>query len=153
MTKLRKCFGGIDMTWPKVLIFAVISAVYTAAVNLIPALSDTSLQDIAINPECWLLFAVFIIMNCGTWKEASLKCFVFFLVSQPLIYLIEVPFNSMGWGVFRNYGYWFMIFIRPSSKDKSFFYWFIQCYFFIFVETFTVLRIIDSTIKIKMDTI
>lgn len=107
MEKLRKYFGGIEMTWPKVIIFAVVSAVYTALINQVPFLNGTSFQDIAINYECWILFAVFIIVNCKKWWEASLKCFVFFLVSQPLIYLIEVPF--VGWEVFDYYKYWFVI--------------------------------------------
>lgn len=107
MTKIRKLFGGIEMTWPKVLIMAVVTAVFTALINQVPFLKDTSFQDIAISFECWILFAVFIIVNCKKWWEASLKCFVFFLVSQPLIYLIEVPF--IGWGVFEYYKYWFIV--------------------------------------------
>ena len=107
--KLKRLFGEWNMTWPRVLLLAVAAAVYTAVVNLIPALQDTSFQDIAVTFEWWFLFAVFIIVNCKTWWEASLKCFVFFLVSQPLIYLIEVPFSSMGWGLFGYYGYWFRI--------------------------------------------
>lgn len=109
MEKAKKYFGEYEMTWAKVLIFAVITAVVTAVLNLIPSLSDTSFQDIAIVIDCWILFAMFIIMNCKTWKEASIKTFVFFLVSQPLIYLIEVPFNSMGWQLFNYYGHWFRL--------------------------------------------
>ena len=106
MEKIKKYFGGISMTWPRVILFAVITAVYTALINQIPFLKETSFQDIAINPECWLLFAVLIVVNCEKWWEASLKCFVFFLISQPLIYLIEVSFSSMGWEIFQYYGYW-----------------------------------------------
>ncbi len=109
MTKIKKYFGGYKMTWPRVIIFAIITAVVTAVLNLIPALKDTSFQDIAISLECWFLFAIFIIVNCDKWWEASLKCFVFFLISQPLIYLIEVPFNSMGWELFGYYGHWFRL--------------------------------------------
>lgn len=109
MTKLKKCFGEINMSWLKVIILAIASAVFTAAVNLIPALKGTSFQDIAVNLECWILFAVFIISNCKKWWEASLKCFVFFLISQPLIYLIEVPFVHDGWDIFRYYKYWAVI--------------------------------------------
>lgn len=107
MEKLRKYFGEINMTWGKVMIMAVVTAVYTALINQVPFLAKTSFQDIAINLECWILFAVFIIVNCKKWWEACLKCFVFFLVSQPLIYLIEVPF--LGWSVFGYYKYWFVI--------------------------------------------
>ncbi len=110
MQKVKKLFGEFKMTWPRVLIFAVITAIMTALLNEIPFLRDTSFQDIAIVFDCWILFAVFIIMNCEKWWEASLKCFVFFLVSQPLIYLMEVPFEPNGWDVFRYYVFW----IKPT---------------------------------------
>lgn len=91
------------------LVFSVIAAVVTAVLKLIPALEDTSFQDIAINLECWILFAVFLIVNCEKWWEASLKTFVFFLVSQPLIYLIQVPFTALGFGLFQYYRHWFIM--------------------------------------------
>lgn len=106
MKKIKTFFTEQNMTWCKVLIFAVVTAVYTALINQVSFLAGTSFRDIAINLECWILFAVFIIVNCKKWWEASLKCFVFFLVSQPLIYLIEVPFSSMGFGLFSYYKYW-----------------------------------------------
>lgn len=37
-----------------------------------------------------------------------MKCFVFFLISQPLIYLIEVPFEPLGWEIFIYYKPWFI---------------------------------------------
>lgn len=109
MEKLKKYFGEYDMTWKKVIIFAIITAIVCAGLNCIPALDDTSFQDIAISFECWILFAVFIIMNCDKWWEASLKTFVFFLISQPLIYLLEVPFKAAGWSLFQYYGHWFIL--------------------------------------------
>ena len=109
MQPIKKYFGEFNMTWPKVIILAVITAVYTALINQVSFLQDTSFQDIAVYPDWWFLFAIFIIVNCKKWWEASLKCFVFFLVSQPLIYLIEVPFYAYGWDIFRYYDYWFKI--------------------------------------------
>ncbi len=109
MNKIQKYFGEVHMTWLKVILLAIITAVYTALINQIPFLKDTSFQDIAIYVDWWILFAVFIILNCKKWWEAALKCFVFFLVSQPLIYLIEVPFYAQGWEIFRYYDYWFKI--------------------------------------------
>lgn len=106
---LSSYFGDYNMTWPKVLIFALITAVITAAVCIIKPLGNTSLHDIAVYPDMWILFAVFITVNCRKWWEAALKCFVFFLVSQPLIYLMQVPFSADGWGIFRYYKYWFII--------------------------------------------
>lgn len=109
MDKFKKYFGQLNMTWSRVFLLAVITAVYTALINQVSFLKDTSFQDIAIYVDWWILFAVFIIVNCEKWWEAALKCFVFFLVSQPLIYLIEVPFYAQGWEMFRYYDYWFKI--------------------------------------------
>lgn len=107
--EISKRFTNSEMTWVKVLLLAVATAVLTAVLKLITPLDGTSFQDIAINLECWMLFAVFIIVNCKKWYEAVLKTFVFFLVSQPLIYLIQVPFDEEGFGLFRYYEYWFKI--------------------------------------------
>lgn len=107
--KIGKLFKNQEMTWKKVIIFAVASAVLTAVLKLIPVLEDTSFQDIAINLECWILFAMFIIVNCKKWQEATIKTFVFFLISQPLIYLIQVPFSSFGFQLFDYYRYWFVL--------------------------------------------
>lgn len=120
MTKLRKLFGGINMTWLKVIIFSVITGVYTGLINQVPALSNTSFTDIAVNCECWIVFAIFVVVNCNKWWEAMLKCFVFFLISQPLVYLVEVPF--LGWEVFRYYGYWF-IFTLLTIPGSFIAYW------------------------------
>ena len=109
MERIKIWFTSRNMSWLKVIIFAVITAVVTAVLNLIPLFKDTSFQDIAISFECWIVFAVFIIINCSRWWEASLKTFVFFLISQPLIYLIEVPFSEQGFGLFMYYRYWFIL--------------------------------------------
>lgn len=53
---MKKYFGEFDMTWPKVIIFAVMTDVLTAVLNLIPALHDSSFQDVAISYECRILF-------------------------------------------------------------------------------------------------
>ncbi len=102
-------FTHLEMSWKKVILLAVLTAVLTATLNLIPILRDTSFQDIAINPECWLLFAMLIIVNCPRWQEAAVRTFVFFLISQPLIYLIQVPFSRMGFQLFQYYRFWFVV--------------------------------------------
>lgn len=109
MNSVKKFFLNYNMTWLRVILFAVITAVVTAGLNEIKFLNDTSFQDIAIAFECWFLFAVFIIVNCETWWEASLKTFVFFLLSQPLIFLLEVPFEPLGWDIFMYYSRWFKL--------------------------------------------
>lgn len=106
---MKKLFGGINLTWPKLIIFAVISGVLTAVIAIIPLLKYTSFHAITTTFEVWILFGIFIIMNSKSNLDAGLKCFVYFLISQPLVYLLQVPFSSMGWGLFQYYSYWFVL--------------------------------------------
>lgn len=108
MKLLKKLFGGIDLTWPKVIIAAVTAGAFTAAMAIIPALKYTSFNTITVTLEVWILFGIIIIMNSKSNLDSALKCFVFFLISQPLVYLIQVPFSSLGWGIFVYYKYWFI---------------------------------------------
>lgn len=105
---LHQLFGGLNITWPKLIIFAAIMGIYTALMALLVP-DGNSFHDIAVTPEWWVLPAVLIIVNCKTPFDAALKVFVFFLISQPLVYLIQVPFSYMGWGLFQYYPYWFKI--------------------------------------------
>ena len=88
------------MSWVKLIIFAVITGVYTGLINQISFLHNTSFSDIAVSFECWIFFGTVIIMNSKSNIDSALKCFVFFLVSQPLVYLTEVPF--IGWYVMEK---------------------------------------------------
>ena len=106
MKVLKKLFGGINLTWPKLIIFAVAIGVYTGLINQVPFLYDTSLRDSAIYFDRWVLFGILIIMNSKSNIDSALKCFVFFLISQPLIYLVEVPF--LGWSVMQYYRNWIL---------------------------------------------
>ena len=108
MEKIKKLFGGIDLNWKKLIIFAIIAGVYTAVMAILPIAKDTSFADITISFEVWILFGIFIIMNSKTAKDSALKCFIFFLISQPLVYLLQVPFSSLGWSLFGYYTYWFI---------------------------------------------
>ncbi len=108
MDKIKKLFGGIDLTWKKVIVLAILAGVYTALMSLLPVTNDTSFEDITVYFEVWILFGIFIIMSSRSPKDSALKCFVFFLISQPLIYLLQVPFSALGWGIFVYYRYWFM---------------------------------------------
>lgn len=103
---MKKLFGGIDLTWKKLIIFAIAAGIVTAVIALIPALEYTSLHAIAETFEVWIFIGIFIIMNSKSNKDSALKCFVFFLISQPLVYLIQVPFSPMGFGLFTYYKYW-----------------------------------------------
>ena len=72
----NKLYGQINMTWLKIIIFAVCVGVYSGVVMLIPALENTSFQDIGIAYEWWVIFAVIIVVNCEKNWEAMLKCSV-----------------------------------------------------------------------------
>lgn len=97
------------MTWGRVVLLAIGSAILTAAVLLIPGIKETSASYLGVTPEAWFVFALIIVMNCEKPLEAALKTFVFFLISQPLIYLIQVPFFDRGWEIFMYYPYWLKI--------------------------------------------
>ena len=105
---MKKLFGGINLSWPKVIIMAILAGVYTAVMAIIPIAKDTSFADITVTFEVWILFGIFIIMNSKSNMDSALKCFIFFLISQPLVYLIQVPFTVLGWQIFIYYKYWFI---------------------------------------------
>ena len=127
MYRIKKLFGGIELTWKKLIVFAIIAGLFTAAMAILPATNDTSFEDIAVYLDVWILFGILIIMNSKSPLDSALKCFVFFLISQPLVYLIQVPFSSLGWQIFGYYKYWFIwtLFTLPMGyigyymkKDK-----------------------------------
>ena len=90
---MKKLFGEINMNWVRVIVMAVVIGVYTGIVAMIPELKDTSFTDLKVTFEVWILFGVLIIMNSKSAKDSALKCFVFFLISQPLIYLVQDVVN------------------------------------------------------------
>lgn len=106
--KIKNLFGGLEISWPKLVIFSVIMGIYTALVAML-APDGNSFHDIAVTAEWWVLPAIIIIVNSKKPLEAALKTFVFFLISQPLVYLFQVPFSHMGWGLFGYYPFWFKI--------------------------------------------
>lgn len=92
---MKRVFGNLKMRWWAVILFAIAAGVYTGAVMLVDSLSDTSFQDIGVSYEWWVVFAVIIVVNCEKNWEAMLKCFVFFLISQPLVFATEVIFGTL----------------------------------------------------------
>ena len=78
------------MSWLNVILFAVAAGIYTGLVMLVHFLDETSFQDIGISFEWWVIFAVIVVVNCKKSVEAMFKCFVFFLISQPLVYAVEI---------------------------------------------------------------
>ena len=107
MKVLKKLFGGIKMTWLRVIVFAVVSAAWSALLLLLPV--DLDVAGMGSTYPWWILFAVIIISNCEKPLEAACKTFVFFLISQPLIYLFQVPFSELGWDLFGYYPPWFFM--------------------------------------------
>ena len=105
---MKKIFGGLNITWTRLVIFAIIIGISVGLLNSVPFLRDTTISDIATYFDFWILCGILIIMNSKSNKESALKCFVFFLISQPLIYLVEVPFSHLGWQLFNYYKYWFI---------------------------------------------
>lgn len=105
---MKKVFGEINLSWKLLILLAVIIGTAVGLLNSVPALSNTSIVDTAVYFDFWILCGIFIIMNSKSNKEAALKSFVFFLISQPIIYLVEVPFKTLGWQLFNYYKPWFI---------------------------------------------
>ena len=105
---MKKIFGGLNLTWKIIIISAAVIGISVGLINSIPFFPNTSFTDSAIYFDLWILFGILIIMNSKSNIESALKCFVFFLISQPLIYLVEVPFSHLGWQLFIYYKYWFI---------------------------------------------
>ena len=104
---MEKLFGGLNLTWKKVIIFSIIIGIYVGLIAMLPIAKDTSFIDLTVTFEVWILFGIIIIMNSKSAKESALKCFVFFLISQPLIYLIQDVIQHSN--LFNTYyRYWFM---------------------------------------------
>ena len=90
---MKKIFGGINLTWPKLIVMAIIMGIYTAVMAMLGIARDTSFSDLTVTFEVWILFGIFIIMNSKSAKDSALKCFIFFLISQPLVYLVQDVIN------------------------------------------------------------
>ena len=104
---MKKLFGSINLTWPKVIIMAIFMGIYTAVMAMLPIAKDTSFSDLTVTFEVWILFGIFIIMNSKSAKDSALKCFIFFLISQPIVYLLQDIINHSH--LFNTYyKYWFM---------------------------------------------
>ncbi|MDO4940356.1 MAG: hypothetical protein Q4E33_01525 [Erysipelotrichaceae bacterium] len=109
MEKIKKLFFESEMSYKKVIILAVISGVITGLIMVCPFINNTSIGNIGVCFEMWILLAMYIILNCDKPLEAGIKTFIFFLISQPIVYLVQVPFSDMGWSIFMYYKRWFII--------------------------------------------
>lgn len=105
---LIKLFGGLNMSWPVAIIYSILIGLYTAVVAaLVP--DGNSFHDIAVTFEAWILLALIVVLNCKKPLEAALKTFVFFLISQPLVYLFQILFFKAPWSLMGYYDFWFKL--------------------------------------------
>ena len=105
MKILDKVFGNLHITWTRIILSGILCGTYTGIVMTIPALKNTSFQDIGKGFEWWILFAMLIIANSKSPIESACKTFIFFLISQPIVFLIQ----PNGIDLFhRYYGGWFI---------------------------------------------
>ena len=102
-----KLYGGLPMRWPFVILYAVAAALLTTLFLLLPVFQGSSFERMGVHLEAWIFLAVILMTNCKSPLDAACKTFVFFLISQPLIYLLQVPFTVLGWGIFGYYRTWF----------------------------------------------
>ncbi len=77
-------------SWGFVVLFSVIIGVIVGVLDCIPALYDSSFTDPALTFDVWIPLAIFVVLGGKNTVDAAAKCFVFFLISQPLIYLVEI---------------------------------------------------------------
>ena len=104
---MKKLFGGINLTWKKLVVFSIFVGIYTAVMAMLPIAKDTSFNDLTVTFEVWIFFGIFIIMNSKSPKDSALKCFIFFLISQPLVYLVQDIIKQSN--LFNTYyRFWFL---------------------------------------------
>lgn len=108
---LKKLFGGIDLSWKKLILFAVVIGVYAGVMFSLPFTLNTSFADIGFQYEWWILFAILIMVNSKSPMDSALKCLVFFAISKPIIYLVQIPFGRESFDFIRLvlYGGWIFI--------------------------------------------
>ena len=121
---IGKIFGGIRMTWKRLILFAVVSGIITGLIALLTP-DNNSIHQIAVTLEAWIVLAIIVAVNCDRPLDAALKTFVYFLISQPLVYLVQVPFSRLGFGLFSYYWpYWFIWTV--ATLPGGFIAWYIR---------------------------
>ncbi len=98
-----------NLSLPKFLVFTVSVSVISGLLAVVPAFKNTSLSDSVNTLEWWILFGVFVIVTSDSRIKSAVRCFLFFLISQPLNYLVRVPFHEGGFAIFQRYPRWFFI--------------------------------------------
>ena len=57
---LHKLYGGLHMSWPVVLLYAVFAAALTFAFLMLPVFKDTSFARMGVHLEAWFFFAIIV---------------------------------------------------------------------------------------------
>lgn len=95
---MKNFFTNPNMSYKKMIILSLIFGILPGIIIKLPFLNGLSIQDISVVFDIWIILALYIILNSKDVKDAIIKCFLFFLISQPLIYLtetiIDVLFNN-----------------------------------------------------------
>lgn len=103
---IEKLFFNTEITWKRLSVLAVVCGIVPGVLMIPSRFLGTSLRQPGTSFEFWIFAAMFIILNSKKPFEAGLKTFVFFLISQPIIYLVQVPFAALGWSLFQYYPRW-----------------------------------------------
>lgn len=82
----KKLFGDIDLTWGKLVVFAAAVGIFTGITEWLPFTIPVNNFSFWI----WILFCMIIITNSKSPVDSALKSSAFFLISQPLMYLVQV---------------------------------------------------------------
>lgn len=48
---MKKLFGGINLTWKKLVVFSIFVGIYTAVMAMLPIAKDTSFNDLTVTFE------------------------------------------------------------------------------------------------------
>ncbi len=59
---VKKLFGGIKMTWPRLILFAVASGLITGLIALLVP-DGNSFRQIAVTFEAWIVLAIIVVKN------------------------------------------------------------------------------------------
>ena len=110
---LNKIFKKEEVTYKNIIYSAIICGIVTGIILdvelfKIPSIMNNSLFNIGICFEFWIFATMIIISRTKKPLEAACKVSLFFLISQPLVYLVKVPIDPKGWGVFVDYIGWFI---------------------------------------------
>lgn len=57
---MKKLFGGINLTWKKVIVSSIVIGISIGLLNSVPMLYDTTITDIATYFDFWILCGIFI---------------------------------------------------------------------------------------------